>query len=197
VVGQTTILADYPHASEVAQEVLVYDAGRLREAAVDEAGRERVEGELVRALTTGPGVVVFQGAFADLDVVDRTTAAFDAMIAHERAAGGQVSDHFAKAGANDRVWNALEKLAVRDPEAFVDYYANDILALVSTAWLGPAYQVTSQVNVVRPGARPRTRTATTTWGSCRTRSRRAIPRTFTCCPRSSRCRGRWRTRTCQ
>ena len=32
-------------------------------------------------------------------------------------------DHFAKAGANDRVWNALEKLAVRDSEAFVDYYA--------------------------------------------------------------------------
>ena len=26
-----------------------------------------------------------------------------------------------------------------------------MLALVSTAWLGPAYQVTSQVNVVRPG----------------------------------------------
>ena len=151
MVGRTTALADYAHASEVAQGVLVYDSGRLREAAADEAGRERVEGELVRALTTGPGVVVFQGAFADLDVVDRATAAFDAMIADERAAGGQVSDHFAKAGANDRVWNALEKLAVRDPEAFVDYYANDILALVSTAWLGPAYQVTSQVNVVRPG----------------------------------------------
>jgi len=83
--------------------------------------------------------------------VDRATAAFDAMIADERAAGGHVSDHFAKAGANDRVWNALEKLAVRDPEAFVDYYVNDILALVSAAWLGPAYQVTSQVNVVRPG----------------------------------------------
>ena len=40
------------------------------------------------------------------------------------------SDHFAKAGANDRIWNALEKLAVRDPDAFVDYYGNDILALV-------------------------------------------------------------------
>ena len=74
-----------------------------------------------------------------------------AIIADERAAGGQVGDHFAKAGANDRVWNALEKLAVRDPETFVDYYANDIVALVSRAWLGPGYQVTSQVNVVRPG----------------------------------------------
>ena len=64
-----------------------------------------------------------------------------------------MGDHFAKAGANDRVWNALEKLAVRDPETFVDYYANDILALVSRAWLGPGYQVTSQVNVVRPGGK--------------------------------------------
>ena len=40
---------------------------------------------------------------------------------------------------------------MRDPETFVDYYANDIVALVSRAWLGPGYQVTSQVNVVRPG----------------------------------------------
>ena len=62
-----------------------------------------------------------------------------------------IGDHFAKPGANDRVWNALEKLAVNDPEAFVDYYSNDILALISTVWLGPGYQVTSQVNVVRPG----------------------------------------------
>ena len=39
-------------------------------------------------------------------------------------------------GANDRVWNAMEKLAVADPETFVDYYAFEALELVSTAWLG-------------------------------------------------------------
>ncbi len=60
-------------------------------------------------------------------------------------------DHFAKPGANDRVWGALDKLAVADPETFAAYYANDVLALVSEAWLGPGYQVTSQVNVVNPG----------------------------------------------
>jgi len=151
LVERGTELADYPHASEVAQGVLVYDAGKLVAAACDEVGREQVEGELVRALTDGPGVVVLAGAFPDTAIVDRVTVAFDAMIADERAAGGQLSDHFAKAGANDRVWNALEKLAARDPEAFVDYYGNDALALVSTAWLGPSYQMTSQVNVVRPG----------------------------------------------
>ncbi len=36
---------------------------------------------------------------------------------------------------------------------FVDYYANDMLALVATAWLGPGYQVTSQLNVVNPGGK--------------------------------------------
>jgi ectoine hydroxylase-related dioxygenase (phytanoyl-CoA dioxygenase family) len=54
-------------------------------------------------------------------------------------------------GANDRVWNALEKLAVAEPEIFVDYYASDAIALAAAAWLGPGYQISSQLNVVRPG----------------------------------------------
>ena len=131
--------------------MLVYDAAALRRVIASDDGRLEVEAELVRALTAGPGVVAFQGAFADHEVIDRATSAFDEIIAAERAAGGGHNDHFAKAGANDRIWNALEKLAVRDPGTFVDYYGNDILALISTAWLGPAYQMTSQVNVVRPG----------------------------------------------
>ena len=151
LVEQTTDLADFPLAAEVVDRVLVYDAERLRSEQSREDGADTVAAELVRALTDGPGVVAIRGAFTDTDVVDRATAAFDAMIADEKAAGGAKGDHFAKAGANDRVWNALEKLALRDPETFVDYYANDVIALVSKAWLGPGYQVTSQVNVVRPG----------------------------------------------
>ena len=151
IVEQTTALVDFPHAADVARNVLVYESASLRDAIRSEVGRDEVQAELVRALTDGPGVVVFKGAYPDPGVVDRATAVFDAMIADERASGVQAGDHFAKPGANSRVWNALEKLAVRDPEVFVDYYANDIVALVSSAWLGPAYQVTSQVNVVRPG----------------------------------------------
>ncbi len=151
LVEQTTDPADFPLATEVVDRVLVYDAERLRSELSREHGADTVAAELVRALTDGPGVVAIRGAFPDTDVVDRATAAFDAMIADERASGGAKGDHFAKAGANDRIWNALEKLALRDPETFVDYYANDVIALVSKAWLGPGYQVTSQVNVVRPG----------------------------------------------
>ncbi|KUO06208.1 phytanoyl-CoA dioxygenase family protein [Streptomyces caeruleatus] len=152
LVERTTDLADYPYASFVEREVLVYDSDRLREADDPRA----VGAELVRALTEGPGIAVFQGAFADPGVVDRLSAVFDALIAEQRASGVDAGDHFAKPGANDRVWNALEKAALYDPEAFADYYANDILALVSTAWLGPGYQVTSQVNVVNPGGAAQT-----------------------------------------
>ena len=151
LVDQVPDRADFPHAADVVQRVLIYDASTLRNATANESGCDRVAAELVRALTQGPGVVVFRGAFPQTSAVDRVSAVFEAIIAAERARGGPASDHFAKAGANDRVWNALEKLAIRDPDAFVDYYGNDLIGLVSTAWLGPSYQMTSQVNVVRPG----------------------------------------------
>src|SRR4051812_48520324 len=122
--------ADFPLAAEVVDRVLVYDAEALREAVSRAEGEDTVAAELVRALTDGPGVVAVRGAFRDTAVVDRASAAFDAMIADEKAAGGARGDHFATAGANDRVWNALEKLALRDPGTFVDYYANDVIALV-------------------------------------------------------------------
>ncbi|MGW6907269.1 phytanoyl-CoA dioxygenase family protein [Streptomyces sp. NPDC054940] len=152
LVERGTDLADYPYASAVERGVLVYDSDRLRKAEDPRA----VRAELVHALTDGPGIVVFQGAFTDLDVVDRLSSVFDALIAEQHATGASAGDHFAKPGANDRVWNALEKAALYDPEAFADYYANDILALVSAAWLGPGYQVTSQVNVVNPGGAAQT-----------------------------------------
>jgi ectoine hydroxylase-related dioxygenase (phytanoyl-CoA dioxygenase family) len=45
----------------------------------------------------------------------------------------------------------LGKLALRAPEVWADYFANDVVGLVSAAWLGPGYQVTTQVNLVNPG----------------------------------------------
>lgn len=151
VVTAQTRFEDYPHATRVEQQVLVYDSAAVRHTVADPRARREMQAELGHALSAGPGIVVFSGAFADVGVVDRASDAFDAMIADQRSRGVAVGDHFAKPGANDRVWNALEKLAVADPEAFVAYYANDLLALAASAWLGPGYQVTSQVNVVNPG----------------------------------------------
>ncbi|NUR82425.1 MAG: phytanoyl-CoA dioxygenase [Dermatophilaceae bacterium] len=150
VLADRTQPSDYRHASRLERDVVVYDATGLDGIRDDASARRELLAELARALSDGPGIVVFEHAFAP-DTVDRVTAVFEAMIAEQRSAGMQSGDHFGKPGANDRVWNALEKLAVADPEAFVAYYANDVLALAATAWLGPGYQVTSQVNVVNPG----------------------------------------------
>uniref|UniRef100_UPI0015EFEDAF phytanoyl-CoA dioxygenase family protein n=1 Tax=Pseudonocardia pini TaxID=2758030 RepID=UPI0015EFEDAF len=147
VVGQRTDPADFPHA-EIRSGVTVYPAEVLRSGP-----RREIQAELVRALLEGPGIVVLENAFPDHGIVDRATEAFFRIIADQKAAGTAVGDHFAAPGANDRIWNALEKLAVADPDTFAEYYANDVLALVSEAWLGPAYQVTSQVNVVNPGGK--------------------------------------------
>lgn len=106
--------------------------------------------EVAECLMSGPGVVVIKGAVAP-DVVDAASDVFWQLIEEQKRAGVGAGDHFAKAGANDRVWNALEKMAVYSPGVFVDYYANPSIAVACEAWLGPGYQVTSQLNVVNPG----------------------------------------------
>ena len=80
---QHTAVGEYHHADRVERNVVIYDSERLREAVRDEADRLAVEAELARALSAGPGIVVMQGAFTDLAVVDRATAAFEDMIADQ------------------------------------------------------------------------------------------------------------------
>ncbi|MGZ4764599.1 MAG: phytanoyl-CoA dioxygenase family protein, partial [Ilumatobacteraceae bacterium] len=151
IVEQPTQLADYPYAAAIDHNTVVYDCDHLRSVISDADSRLAVQAELAHAFLEGPGIIAFQRAFADTRVVDRATTAFQEMIAEQRATGQMGGDHYAKPGHNDRVWNALEKLAVADPEVFVEYYSNDIIALASASWLGPGYTLTSQVNVVNPG----------------------------------------------
>ncbi|WP_427133664.1 phytanoyl-CoA dioxygenase family protein [Pseudarthrobacter sp. S9] len=155
VVGEETKLADYAYADAVERNVLIYGT-RVHSYLDSPEERADVQAELIRALTAGPGIVVFKGAFQDTAVVDRATATFNRLIAEQKAKGVAGGDHFAKPGANDRVWGALDKLALSNPGVFAEYYANDILALISEAWLGANYQVTSQVNVVNPGGQAQT-----------------------------------------
>src|SRR6195952_3158108 len=115
LVSTETELTDYPLASDVRQDVLVYSA-----ATMANADRHALQTELIHALSDGPGVVVFEDAFAH-DVVDRASEAFTALIEAQRAAGGGAGDHFGKAGANARIWNAAQKLALHDPEVFAHY----------------------------------------------------------------------------
>lgn len=151
-----TTAGDCPFANSITQGVPVYDANALRPALQATSGqREALMAEWAWVWEDGPGIVVLQNAFADAALLDAVTARFFDIIAAERASGSG-GDHFAQAGANDRIWNALEKLCLQDPALFARYYANDMVALACEAWLGPAYQVTAQVNNVRPGGAAQT-----------------------------------------
>ena len=146
----------------------------------------------------GPASSSSRGRSPTSSVVDATTAVFEELMTRQRVEGGGAGDHFAKLGANDRVWNALEKLAVTNPAVFVDYYANDVIAAIATAWLGPDYQVTSQVNVVNPGGKAQSGAPRLPPGlPARRDDRPRSPRTCTGCRRCSPCRARWRTATCR
>ena len=151
VVERHTRLGEYPLASAVHSNVLVYQGEDVRRASARPEDRKALMAEWAAAMLTGPGILVIEDAFADVTVVDAATERFFAMIEEQRAGNTNAGDHFAKPGANDRIWNALEKLCLRDPETFARYYASPAIALVSEAWLGPCYQVTSQINVVNPG----------------------------------------------
>jgi ectoine hydroxylase-related dioxygenase (phytanoyl-CoA dioxygenase family) len=107
--------------------------------------------EWAEAMLTGPGVVVLKGAEPDLGTVDEASALFWGLIEEQNRSGTGGGDHFAKPGANDRLWNSLEKHCLADPANFARYYANPFLAAISEAWLGPHYQITAQLNVVNPG----------------------------------------------
>ena len=149
--SRTTTLADYPLAAAVQKNVLVYDCDTLRPMLTDAGQRRAIMAEWVDALATGPGVLVLKRAETDLAMIDQASALFRDMIVEQNRKGTGGGDHFAKPGANDRLWNSLEKHCLADPENFARYYGNPILALISEAWLGPAYQMTAQLNVVNPG----------------------------------------------
>ncbi|MGO6702203.1 phytanoyl-CoA dioxygenase family protein [Rhizobium ruizarguesonis] len=148
---KTTALADYPSASAVEKNVLIYDSLKVMTAAATPDGRRAVLAEICEAFGEGPGVVVFKRAYEDTGIIDRASTIFDAIIEiqHRTSTGG--GDHFAKPVANDRIWNSLEKHCLADPANFAEYYGNAIIALANEAWLGPSYQMTAQVNRVNPG----------------------------------------------
>jgi len=150
-VGQDTNPDTVPGASDIVKNIPIYDGDMVRAAAGDTAAKQALLLEWAAVFLTGPGVLVVKNALADHAVVDRATAVFEQIIESARGTGQGAGDHFAKPGANDRIWNAVEKHCLADPVNFADYYASDCLALAALAWLGPAYTVTAQVNRVIPG----------------------------------------------
>ena len=147
---------DCPLADDLQKNVPIYDAQKISDMIEDRASIAGYMKEWTSILLDGPGVVVFRRAFKDTGVVDQTTDVLNELIAEEKRRMGERGDHFGRVGQNARLWNAHEKLCIAAPEIFVRYNAIDIVDLISRAWLGPLYQITTQVNVVYPGGKAQT-----------------------------------------
>ncbi|GHC15825.1 phytanoyl-CoA dioxygenase family protein [Aidingimonas halophila] len=143
---------DYPTADRIEARIPIYAGDQLRQREGDITLRQGLLTEWHRCLLEGPGVMVIENLYADTSVIDAATQCFLSIIETEKTEGGR-GDHFAPSGSNDRIWNAFQKHAETDPEGFLDYYSNPLLDWICEAWLGPFYQITSQVNVVNPGGR--------------------------------------------
>ncbi|MEQ8923959.1 MAG: phytanoyl-CoA dioxygenase family protein [Marinovum algicola] len=138
---------DVPHAADIQRNVPIYDVPALDLTDPD------LLAEWAKVLRVGAGVICLKRAFPDTAPIDRATGVFRQIIDDEREQAAGKGDHFAASGANDRIWNALQKQCLRDPEGFAAYYSNAAIAAASLAWLGPHYQMTSQINQVRPGGK--------------------------------------------
>ena len=147
--GQETVLSEYPVASGQDKNVLIYEGDRIRSLMDNGLSEKKLKAELNKCLNEGPGVLVIKGVYRELSVIDNTTDVFMSIIEEEKRAGKAEGDHF---GSNERIWNSLQKLCLRDPALFIAYFGEPILALISNAWLGPFYQITAQVNNVKPGS---------------------------------------------
>ncbi|WP_299785036.1 phytanoyl-CoA dioxygenase family protein [uncultured Marivita sp.] len=145
--------AEVPHAAGIEKNVPIYDMAELRPVLDNADKRRALMAEWARVFRQSAGVIALKRAYSDMDVIDRASGVFDAIIAEEKASSAGKGDHFAASGANDRVWNSLQKQCLRDPEGFALYYGNTSIAAACEAWLGPNYQVTAQVNQVRPGGK--------------------------------------------
>mgnify|MGYP000217792732 FL=1 len=146
ICSQKTLQEDYPFADSVSNNVVIYDANYLETFIGDSENELRLKTELHQVLEGGPGVFVIRNLYRH-DAIDQSNNIFEKIVESE---GNTGNDHFAS-GTNTRIWNAFQKVALEDPNAFISYYSNNLLKLVAESWCGPNSQMTAQVNIVRPG----------------------------------------------
>ncbi len=152
IVSQQTDISKLRYTNKVQADIPIYQVSDLLPLLAGEE-RQSILAEWAQVLRTGAGVLVLEGMIVQTDVIDRATGIFKQIMTDEAEAAKGEGDHFAAAGSNARVWNSAQKLCLESPQLFARYFGNIAMAAVFEAWLGPAYQVTAQVNLVHPGGK--------------------------------------------
>ena len=138
---------EVPHSHEIIKNIPIYDISQIDFL----SDTKSLRAEWANVLQKTSGVIVLKNAYPDTSFIDTASAVYEKIIADEKAATGGKADHFAASGANDRIWNSAQKLCQYDPETFAMYFSNLAVDTACKAWLGPNYQMTAQINLVRPG----------------------------------------------
>ena len=141
---------DVPAALEIKKNIPIYSGQLVRDYANSSEKKQKLLTEWSNVFKSGAGIIAITNAIKSSSVIETATKKFEAIIKSEKI-NGNSGDHFAKPGANDRIWNSLQKHCMEDPQNFIDYYCSEIIALAAQSWLGPNYQITAQVNSVNPG----------------------------------------------
>jgi ectoine hydroxylase-related dioxygenase (phytanoyl-CoA dioxygenase family) len=145
-VSRSLTQQEVPQAHDVQNNIPIYDVTQL-----DFTGDTRaLKAEWAHVFLNSAGVLLLKNAYQDTRCIDAASAIYERIIADEKAAQGEKADHFAASGANDRIWNSAQKLCQQDPKIFAQYFGNLAIDAACEAWLGPNYQMTAQVNLVRP-----------------------------------------------
>ena len=115
VLAEPTDVDAYPHADRVEQGVLVYEAESVRAAPRRRCRGRRPAGRARRRPRRRAGHRRPRRCLRPRRSSTGSPASSSASSPTRRPPGGTAGDHFAKPGANDRVWNALEKARRRRP----------------------------------------------------------------------------------
>ena len=151
IVDQKLDIGSVPNAAEIQKNIPIYSIEDLQNALQNDELKFELMAEWAWVLKESSGAIVLRNAYKDTAVIDEATKLYEDIIADEKLKSGGGADHFAAAGANDRIWNSLQKLCESSPDVFLRYFANEAIQVACEAWLGPNYQMTAQVNLVHPG----------------------------------------------
>jgi len=136
----------YPLAQSIEKNIPIYDGDDLR-VSMNLNTSQSYKNEFSHILEYGPGIIIIKNFFDNKNDVDQMSQVFHNLLQKQ---GKGTGDHFAKEGVNGRIWNVFEKSALHDSSTFIQYYKNPLLNLIAQSWLGPNYQVTTQLNVIYP-----------------------------------------------
>lgn len=107
---------------------------------------EKLKNEINNTLVNGCGILVIKDVIP-INVITETNKLIDNILSRQIIPN---NDHFSN---NLRIWNFFEKFCIQSPELFINYFKNPVFNLIFQSYMGPKYNVSSQINIVEPGSK--------------------------------------------